>query len=139
MWGYGSIIGLLVVRNIVGAKLDQMFIHRISFGAALLVFAFAPADAKPRSIVGVWSAPGGSCKPSDGLTTIMPMGLKNEDITCTFKTVKRIGPKVVWQGVCEDDEGSSNQAVTAIERNGKLSLGYAPGGNVIQDMMRCSR
>jgi hypothetical protein len=108
-------------------------------GIATLSFLSAPLAAKSSSITGVWSAPGGSCKTTDGLTTIKAMSLRNDDVVCLFRSVKRTGETVIWRGTCDGAEGSTQQVVTATEKNGKLTIAYSPGGNVINDMVRCPR
>jgi hypothetical protein len=90
-----------------------------------------------QSIVGLWSAPGGNCNQAEGQTTITPMSLQNNDISCTFRTVRRIRRSVVWKGSCSDAEGNSKQTVTASENKGVLTIEYQPGGNVITNMVRC--
>lgn len=44
---------------------------------------------------------------------------------------------VTWQGVCDDAEGSARQSVIATETDGKLTIRYVPGGNVIDNLIRC--
>jgi Protein of unknown function (DUF3617) len=92
---------------------------------------------QPRTIVGLWSSVEGSCLKDDGATVIGPKSLENIDVACRFATVQRKGNTVTWKGVCDDAEGSGEQTVTATERNGKLTIRYSPGGNVIEGLRRC--
>jgi hypothetical protein len=114
-----------------------MKFSRTVYGVMLFLFSVTSVEAKPRSIVGLWSAPGGGCTRADGPTTIKSMSLQNEDITCRFVSVKRNGKTVIWKGTCSDVDGTSKQTVVATEIKGVLSLSYNPGGNVIKDMVRC--
>jgi hypothetical protein len=116
-----------------------MKLNSITVCCFVTLFLTAPVAAKSRSIIGVWSAPGGSCKTADGLTKIKPMSLQNEDVICRFRSVKRTGQTVIWRGTCDGAEGSTEEIVTATEKNGKLTISYNPGGNVIKDMVRCPR
>jgi hypothetical protein len=118
---------------------EKMRTLPLAFAIALSIIFATPLAAKPRSIIGTWSAPGGSCRSADGLTMIGQMSLKNDDVTCKFRTVKRKGQSVTWQGPCDDAEGSSEQTVTASEKNGVLKIRYSPGGNVVENMVRCGR
>ena len=104
-------------------------------GMEATTLAMAPLP----SIVGVWTLPGQGCKREDGALTIKPLALEGEDVSCKFRTVKRTGNRVEWNGVCDGAEGSSRQKVIAIEVNGKLTLSYHPGGNVIENLERCPR
>jgi hypothetical protein len=108
-------------------------------GIAAVLFLSGPLAAKSKSITGLWSAPGGSCKTADGLTTIKAMSLQNDDVICRFRSVKRTGQTVIWRGICDGAEGSTQEVVTATEKSGKLTITYSPGGNVINDMVRCPR
>jgi hypothetical protein len=114
-----------------------MNFNRVLSGIMLLHLLVGSVEAKPRSIVGLWSAPAGGCTRADGPTIIKPLSLQNEDVTCKFWSVKRVGRDVVWKGICDDEEGASEQTVTASEQKGVLSLSYSPGGNVVKDMVRC--
>jgi hypothetical protein len=105
-------------------------------GAFLLLPALAMAQ-QPRSIVGTWTSAGSACTRAAGALTIGPMSLDGEDVLCKFSSVKREGNRVTWQGVCDDAEGSAKQTVIATESNGKLTIRYVPGGNVIDNLIRC--
>ena len=95
----------------------------------------APAlAAKPMSIVGEWALPGESCQDA---ISIGPMTMKSADVDCRFDSVKRKGHVVTWTGTCDDAEGSSRQTVTATEKDGRLTIRYAPGGNMIENLWRC--
>jgi hypothetical protein len=103
--------------------------------AALALALASPALAeKPKSIVGEWAFPGGSCQDA---ISIGPMAMKSTDVDCRFDTVKRKSRQVTWTGVCDDAEGSSRQTVVAAEKNGRLTISYLPGGNVLEDLWRC--
>jgi hypothetical protein len=115
----------------------MLLAHR---GAAALAFvaALAPGLATAeRSIVGVWYPPGGGCSLDDGGMTIGPKSLVNQDVSCTFSTVRRRGSTVTWRGICDGAEGANEQTVTATERNGQLTIRFSPGGNVIPGYRRC--
>jgi hypothetical protein len=115
-----------------------MKFNLVVFSVVFGLLAGGPLEAKQRSIVGKWSAPGGGCARTAGATTITPMGLENDDVTCKFRTVKRVGQSVIWQGTCNDAEGTSEETVTAAEKNGVLTILYSQG-NVIENMVRCKR
>ena len=103
-----------------------------------LLITIAPASAQePRSIVGVWALSGQGCARGEGSLKIGALSLESEDVTCRFKSVSRKGNVVTWMGPCDDAEGSRMQSVTATERNGRFTIRYAPGGNVIEDLRRC--
>jgi hypothetical protein len=104
---------------------------------ALVLITGAAFAEKPKTIVGLWSAPEGGCSMDEGATRIGPKSLQNADVFCKFRTVRRKGATVIWKGPCDDVEGSTEQTVTATEKNGKLTLSYAPGGNVIEGLKRC--
>jgi hypothetical protein len=91
----------------------------------------------PRSIVGTWTSAGSACTRAAGALTIGPLSLDGEDVACRFSSVKREGNRVTWQGRCDDAEGGGRQIVIATEINGKLTIRYVPGGNVIDNLVRC--
>ncbi|MFN3481779.1 MAG: hypothetical protein ACK4YX_02015 [Rhabdaerophilum calidifontis] len=104
----------------------------------LLIASAAGACAQqPRSIVGIWTQAGAACTRAAGALTIGPMSLSGEDVACRFSSVKREGNRVTWQGVCDDAEGSARQTVIATETEGRLTIRYVPGGNVIDRLVRC--
>jgi len=90
--------------------------------------------AKPASIVGKWRFPAETC---DQAIRIGPMSLDSEDVACRFTSVKRVGATVTWQGNCDDAEGGSSETVIASEVNGRLTIRYAKGGNVLEGLLRC--
>lgn len=90
--------------------------------------------AKPQSIVGKWHFPGESC---EAAITIKPMELVSEDVHCVFQSVKRQNRTVIWKGACDDAEGGSVETVIATEANGKLTIRYQNGGNVLENLERC--
>jgi hypothetical protein len=97
-------------------------------------FAAPSAAGKPASIVGNWVFPEESCV---NAIAIGPLSLKSEDVDCRFASVKRSGRRVTWKGICDDAEGSSQETVTATEKNGRLTIRYVNGGNVLKDLRRC--
>jgi hypothetical protein len=104
----------------------------LAFTVAMFV---APAAAgKPMSIVGNWAVPGETCA---NAIAVGPMSLKSEDVDCRFSSVKRVGHRVTWKGTCDDAEGSSREIVIATEKNGRLTIRYVNGGNVLKDLWRC--
>jgi hypothetical protein len=107
--------------------------------ALAVITTLSAATAQQRSITGVWTSPGQGCKREDGALTIKPMALEGEDVSCKFSTVKRTGKTVVWTGICDGAEGADRQRVTATEANGKLTISYHPGGNVLENLERCPR
>jgi hypothetical protein len=88
----------------------------------------------PRSIVGRWHFSGESC---ESPIVIGPKSLKSEDVDCRFASVTRKGNTVTWKGVCDDAEGSSNQTVIATQDEGRLTIRYVQGGNVLENLERC--
>lgn len=114
---------------------------RLALAALTLAIPLTGALAMPPlpTITGVWTFPGQGCKREDGALTIKPLALESEDVSCKFRTVKRTGNRVEWNGTCDDAEGSSRQKVIAIEVNGTLSIRYVPGGNLLEGLKRCPR
>ena len=107
------------------------------FLSALAIFGFftSPVLAeKPMPILGKWAMPGGSCQEA---ISIGAKSMKSADVDCRFKTVKRKGHVVTWKGICDDAEGSDKQTVIATEKNGRLTIRYVPGGNVLENLWRC--
>jgi hypothetical protein len=103
---------------------------------ALSILAFSLPAAAAQSIVGAWDFPASNCSSPIRLG---PMSMKSEDVTCRFTSVTRKGNTVTWKGVCDDAEGSAPQTVTAkLGSNGRLTIRYAPGGNVLAGLMRCN-
>jgi hypothetical protein len=103
---------------------------------ALSILAFSLPAAAAQSIVGSWDFPENKCSSPIRLG---PMSMKSDDVDCRFTSVKRKGNTVTWQGTCDDAEGSAAQIVTAkLGRNGRLTIRYAPGGNVLAGLMRCN-
>jgi hypothetical protein len=108
---------------------------RYCLALALLCLATLPALADElRSIVGNWRFAQESCALP---IRIGPKSLTSEDVSCRFTSVVRNGRTVTWTGVCEDAEGSANETVVATERNGRLTIRYLKGGNVLADLVRC--
>lgn len=104
--------------------------------AALLALLLAPQAhaAKPASIVGKWRFPQETC---DQAIRIGPLSLNSEDVSCRFTSVRRSGSTVTWRGNCDDAEGSSSETVSATESEGRLTIRYLKGGNVLEGLMRC--
>jgi hypothetical protein len=101
-----------------------------------LITLALPASAA-QSIVGAWDFAESNCKYP---TRLGPMSMKNEDVDCRFTSVKRKGNTVTWKGTCNDAEGSASQTVTAkLGSNGRLTIRYAPGGNVLANLVRCGK
>ena len=99
-----------------------------------ITLAASPLSAKPRSIVGDWVLPDQTC---DTAIHIGPLSLKSDDVDCRFRTVKRRGGKVTWKGVCDDAEGTAQETVIATESDGRLTIRFVRGGNVLEDLQRC--
>jgi hypothetical protein len=99
-----------------------------------IAFAAPGAAGKPVSIVGNWAFPGESC---GSAIAIGPMSLKSDDVDCRFLSVKRSGHQVTWKGACDDAEGSSQETVIATEKNGRVTIRYMNGGNILQNLRRC--
>lgn len=111
--------------------------HPFTILGMLALLVTGASAQQPRSIVGTWTQAGSACTRAAGALTIGPMSLSGEDVTCRFSSVKREGNRVTWQGVCDDAEGSARQTVIATETEGRLTLRYVPGGNVIDKLIRC--
>ncbi len=109
---------------------------RVVIAAIAVAIVTGPALAASNSVVGRWSEPGGSCSGA-GITLIKPLSLRNDDVVCIFKSVKRKGSTVTWQGICDDVEGASQQTVTAAIKGKRLTYRFAPGGNWVGPLRRC--
>lgn len=114
-------------------RMGAFFVLSLS---VILLPALSRAEP-PRSIVGTWTSAGSACTRAAGALTIGPLSLDGEDVACRFSSVKREGNRVTWQGRCDDAEGGGRQIVIATETNGKLTIRYVPGGNVIDNLVRC--
>jgi hypothetical protein len=97
---------------------------------AVCLVATTPAFAA-ESIVGRWCS-------SDGNNTVIgAMSLRNDDVSCAFKSVKRRGATVIWRGVCSSVEGDTTETVTATVKAGKLTYRFSPGGNNVGPVSKC--
>ena len=101
-----------------------------------VLLASGAMAAKPKSIVGKWRFAQETC---DMAITIGPMSMTSEDVNCRFTSVRRDGNRVTWQGACDDAEGGSNETVVATEQDGRLTIKYMKGGNVLENLVRCPR
>ncbi len=110
---------------------------RVLIAATVLLAASAAHAEKPRSIVGLWAFDSASCTEEAGAIRLGPKSMKGTDVYCRFRSVERKGNTVIWKGPCDDAEGSSEQTVTAVEKDGKLTITYTPGGNVLEGLGRC--
>jgi hypothetical protein len=95
---------------------------------ACALVAFCLPAAAATSIVGTWAASKADCKKPDERTVIKSMSIESY-FRCDFVKVKRTGNNVVWDGACYGPEGdrrpesgTDTAAMTAVLKNGKLSL-----------------
>jgi hypothetical protein len=102
---------------------------RLPILAVCLVAATPAVSAE--SLVGRW------CSGDGNNTVIGAMSLRNDDVSCAFKTVKRRGATVIWRGVCSDVEGDTTETVTARVKAGKLTYRFSPGGNEVGPLSKC--
>lgn len=71
------------------------------------------------SIVGHWRVSDGLCTPADGTVAIGPLSLTQDEVSCSFASVKRSGSVVTWTGRCEATViARYHDGVLAIIRNG---------------------
>jgi hypothetical protein len=108
---------------------------------AVAVFAFllllnTDAAQSAESIVGAWHFPDENC---DSAIRLGAMSMKSEDVNCKFTSVKRVGNRVTWKGVCDDAEGSTQETVVATLKGKRLTIAYVKGGNVLRDLQKCGR
>ncbi len=107
--------------------------------AIILLFAMLASQAhaaKPASIVGKWRFAQETC---DQAIRIGPLSLDSEDVACRFTSVTRKGRQVTWKGNCDDAEGGSSETVIATESDGRLTIRYVNGGNVLPGLVRCPK
>lgn len=107
--------------------------------AFVMIFSLLALEAlaaKPASIVGNWRFPQESCEQA---IRVGPMSLDSEDVACRFTSVKRQGATVTWKGSCDDAEGGSAETVIATESDGRLSIRYVNGGNLLAGLVRCPK
>jgi Protein of unknown function (DUF3617) len=108
---------------------------KMFFVAFTIVAVTAPSVFAATSIVGTWDFPDQDCASP---IRISAMAMVSEDVNCRFTSVKRKGDTVTWKGNCDGAEGSSQETVTArLSKKGRLTISYAPGGNVLANLKRC--
>ena len=100
---------------------------------ALIATCFASGveclSASQRSIVGRWAEVPSACRsPGSGATVIGPLSLTSDEISCSFTSVSRNGPTVVWRGGCDEGSGARPMRVTATETSNRLIISFKPGG-----------
>jgi hypothetical protein len=102
---------------------------RVAGMALVSVIALAADVAEAQqTIVGKWAIRSKCAAP---LSTIViePLGLSGEDFSCSFKTVKRSGDTIQWQGTCNFSEnGDEPSTVTAQLRGQRLYYRFAGMG-----------
>lgn len=118
----------------------MLFRWPIAFFCTAFLSEISFAQQYP-TIIGSWFEEEhgvGDCTSHWGVK-IEPMSLQAGETMCEFRSVKREGWTVTWQGDCfESGETLPNMKVTATEKNGRLTLSFSEGG-IIQGLRRCPK
>jgi hypothetical protein len=110
---------------------------RLAAAFALVAVSTSAAAQQPRSIVGDWTTAGQPCTPTAGAIRIGPMELAADELVCSFSSVRREGPSVIWQGACRGtDDQNQRGTVRATEANNRLTITF-PNGSRAANLIRC--
>jgi hypothetical protein len=121
--------------QIVSARQLWRLQMKVMFAILCSLAASCSISQAATSIIGKWDFSAEKCRLP---IHISAMSMVHADVNCQFSSVKRRGNTVTWLGICEDDEGTSQETVTArLDRKGRLTISYGRGGNVLRNLVRC--
>lgn len=72
-----------------------------------------PGQAAGRSIVGTWAPDPAACTPVAGMIAIGPIGIRGDELACSFRDVARRVDVVTWHGQCGQPEPARPATVLA--------------------------